>query len=235
MIDAGATVGLPEVNIGLLPGGQGTQRLPRLVGCEAALTLMTTGAHVPAAQVKETHPIPPRRGGRVGAPSGRCLHSAQQARAAASLLAQSSDLRPPGQALEWGVVDGMVEAGGDLLAAAKALCTEKMGQPVKRIYDAPAPDPDADFAGRPVASLSSRLEPPAIGLMHIHRVRAPRQNESAAIVCPAGVAKAMAKSRPGEPAPQAIVRCVQAACAGPTFDAGDQVEKAECATPQHGL
>ena len=35
-----------EVNIGLLPGGQGTQRLPRLVGCQAALELMTSGSHV---------------------------------------------------------------------------------------------------------------------------------------------------------------------------------------------
>ena len=39
VIDAAASVGLPEVNLGLLPGGQGTQRLPRLVGCEAALQL----------------------------------------------------------------------------------------------------------------------------------------------------------------------------------------------------
>lgn len=41
-------VGLPEVNIGLLPGGQGTQRLPRLSGIDTALQIMLTGAHVPA-------------------------------------------------------------------------------------------------------------------------------------------------------------------------------------------
>jgi len=42
-------VGLPEVNIGLLPGGQGTQRLPRVVGAEKAIEIMCSGQHVPAA------------------------------------------------------------------------------------------------------------------------------------------------------------------------------------------
>lgn len=36
-------MGLPEVTIGLLPGAEGTQRLPRLIGVPAALDLITTG------------------------------------------------------------------------------------------------------------------------------------------------------------------------------------------------
>lgn len=48
-----ALVGLPEVNLGLLPGAGGTQRLPRLVGAEAALELIVGGGHVPAAQAKQ--------------------------------------------------------------------------------------------------------------------------------------------------------------------------------------
>ncbi len=44
-----AKCGLPEVALGLLPGAGGTQRLPRIVGVQKALELMTSGAHVPAA------------------------------------------------------------------------------------------------------------------------------------------------------------------------------------------
>ena len=45
-----ARVGLPEVNLGLLPGAGGTQRLPRLAGVEQALEMMVQGTHVPAAE-----------------------------------------------------------------------------------------------------------------------------------------------------------------------------------------
>lgn len=41
-------LGLPEVQLGLLPGGGGTQRLPRLVGLATALDLMLAGKTVPA-------------------------------------------------------------------------------------------------------------------------------------------------------------------------------------------
>ena len=43
-----AKCGLPEVSLGLLPGAGGTQRLPRLVGVEQALKMVTTGIHLPA-------------------------------------------------------------------------------------------------------------------------------------------------------------------------------------------
>ena len=48
-----AKVGLPEVTLGILPGAGGTQRLPRLTGAEAALKLITTGRHIPAAEAHE--------------------------------------------------------------------------------------------------------------------------------------------------------------------------------------
>jgi 3-hydroxyacyl-CoA dehydrogenase len=40
--------GLPEVHLGLLPGAGGTQRLPRVVGAEQALDMITSGKHVDA-------------------------------------------------------------------------------------------------------------------------------------------------------------------------------------------
>lgn len=45
-----AQLGLPEVTIGLLPGAEGTQRLPRLIGVPAALDIITTGRHIPATE-----------------------------------------------------------------------------------------------------------------------------------------------------------------------------------------
>jgi 3-hydroxyacyl-CoA dehydrogenase len=45
-----ARCGLPEVNLGLLPGAGGTQRLPRITGAEKALEMVTSGQHVPAKE-----------------------------------------------------------------------------------------------------------------------------------------------------------------------------------------
>ena len=45
-----ARCGLPEVNLGLLPGAGGTQRLPRVVGARKALEMVTAGTHVPAEE-----------------------------------------------------------------------------------------------------------------------------------------------------------------------------------------
>ena len=45
-----ARLGLPEVNLGLLPGAGGTQRLPRVAGPEKALEMMTSGRHAPASE-----------------------------------------------------------------------------------------------------------------------------------------------------------------------------------------
>jgi enoyl-CoA hydratase/carnithine racemase len=45
-----AVVGLPEVQFGVLPGGGGTQRLPRLIGIAAALPLLLSGRAVPPAE-----------------------------------------------------------------------------------------------------------------------------------------------------------------------------------------
>ncbi|MCI5107007.1 MAG: 3-hydroxyacyl-CoA dehydrogenase NAD-binding domain-containing protein [Pseudomonadales bacterium] len=50
---ASAKVGLPEVNLGLLPGAGGTQRVPRVAGVKAALDMITSGKPVPAAKARD--------------------------------------------------------------------------------------------------------------------------------------------------------------------------------------
>ena len=50
---AAAQCGLPEVKLGLLPGAGGTQRLPRLIGVEPALQMITSGDPVGAEQAAQ--------------------------------------------------------------------------------------------------------------------------------------------------------------------------------------
>jgi 3-hydroxyacyl-CoA dehydrogenase len=50
---ASAKLGLPEVRLGLLPGAGGTQRLPRFVGVEKALDMVTSGTPIDANEALE--------------------------------------------------------------------------------------------------------------------------------------------------------------------------------------
>ena len=45
-----AAFGLPEVNLGIIPGAGGTQRLPRLIGVAPALDLITSGRSIAASE-----------------------------------------------------------------------------------------------------------------------------------------------------------------------------------------
>jgi 3-hydroxyacyl-CoA dehydrogenase/enoyl-CoA hydratase/3-hydroxybutyryl-CoA epimerase len=51
--DSKTKLALPEVKLGLLPGGGGTQRLPRLVGLQASLDMMLTGKNIFAFKAKK--------------------------------------------------------------------------------------------------------------------------------------------------------------------------------------
>src|SRR6185436_7699118 len=43
-----ARLGLPEVSLGIIPGAEGTQRLPRLAGVEQALAMIVSGKPIAA-------------------------------------------------------------------------------------------------------------------------------------------------------------------------------------------
>ncbi len=51
LVAKGTQIALPEVNIGIVPGAGGTQRLPRVLGVETALQMITTGASVPSEKL----------------------------------------------------------------------------------------------------------------------------------------------------------------------------------------
>ncbi len=51
--DSGARLGFPEINLGIVPGAGGTQRLPRIVGVRNALQMFLTGKPVGAAEALE--------------------------------------------------------------------------------------------------------------------------------------------------------------------------------------
>ncbi len=83
-----ARLGLPEVKLGLLPGAGGTQRLPRLVGPELALEMITGGAPIRAQQALDAGLVDQVLEGEL---ESSAIHWAR------SLLAQSVPARPTGE------------------------------------------------------------------------------------------------------------------------------------------
>src|SRR5260221_751747 len=51
--DESTRIGLPETQLGVIPGWGGTQRLPRLVGLEPALRMILEGQRLPAAKAQK--------------------------------------------------------------------------------------------------------------------------------------------------------------------------------------
>lgn len=94
-----AVLGLPEVKLGLLPGGGGTQRLPRLVGLERGLDMIVNGLKVEAGQMAGT-PLVDRV---VDSPLQQAAVAyAQECVSAGSILRRTRDIKiaePDAQAL----------------------------------------------------------------------------------------------------------------------------------------
>jgi 3-hydroxyacyl-CoA dehydrogenase len=73
-----ATVGLPEVRLGLIPGAGGTQRFTRLAGPQAALEAITSGAPLGAARALELGLIDAIADDALGAAAGRGRQAARE-------------------------------------------------------------------------------------------------------------------------------------------------------------
>ncbi|MFL4476237.1 3-hydroxyacyl-CoA dehydrogenase NAD-binding domain-containing protein [Paeniglutamicibacter sp. MACA_103] len=85
IMERDATIGLPEVNLGLVPGGGATQRLPRLIGLEGALDIIQSGRRVSSRNALELGAVDELFSGpalEAGLVFARSLHIGQHPRVA---------------------------------------------------------------------------------------------------------------------------------------------------------
>ncbi len=111
-------IGLPEVQLGLIPGLGGTQRLPRLIGVPEALDLILTGKQIPA-----------KKAAKLGIVDVVC-HPLSLREAALRLVAKGKARRPATRRSR-----GLARAAGDLLAripGAKRLVYDKARETVRK-------------------------------------------------------------------------------------------------------
>ncbi|MEP5732032.1 MAG: 3-hydroxyacyl-CoA dehydrogenase NAD-binding domain-containing protein [Sulfitobacter sp.] len=113
-----ARVGLPEVHLGLIPGAGGTQRLPRLIGAQNAIDVITSGRHIGA---KEALTLGILDKIEDGDPEEVGVAFAQ------SLLDTGADRRPVSQldspaAIDWDVTfDAVLKKGRGQISPAQAV------------------------------------------------------------------------------------------------------------------
>jgi 3-hydroxyacyl-CoA dehydrogenase/enoyl-CoA hydratase/3-hydroxybutyryl-CoA epimerase len=111
----GARLGTPEVKLGLLPGGGGTQRLPRLIGMQAAMPLLCEGAEVKADKALAlgmVHALAPSREVAIEQARAWCLANpkAQQPWDAPKFRYPGGDSRSPAVAQMLAIAPAMAAA-----------------------------------------------------------------------------------------------------------------------------
>ena len=94
--EAGTKVGLPEVTLGLVPGAGGTQRLPRLIGVEPALDIVTSGKPINAKKALELGAVDEIAAGDLLA-SAMTFARAQPAQRMTLFLQRVKSSFPPGK------------------------------------------------------------------------------------------------------------------------------------------
>lgn len=111
----GARLGTPEVKLGLLPGGGGTQRLPRLIGMQAAMPLLCEGGEVKADKALAlgmVHALAPSREAAIAQATAWCLANptAQQPWDAPKFRYPGGDSRSPAVAQMLAIAPAMAAA-----------------------------------------------------------------------------------------------------------------------------
>lgn len=117
---AGTIIGLPEVTLGLVPGGGGTQRLPRLVGAEAALNMILGGRPLDGEAARKIGLVDGLVDGHV--PTGTFSY-------AEALVARGAGCRPTGTRRD-GLADGAAFVA-QVAARRRALSASRLFAPVR--------------------------------------------------------------------------------------------------------
>lgn len=139
MMSGGPTIGLPEVTLGLVPGGGGTQRLARLVGRPKAIEMLMLGSRLDAGDALSA--------GLVTAVAADAADALDQAKALGARLAALAPvaLRLIKQAVNDGVDGDLVRGlAVEREAVIDALLTEDSREGVAAFLEKRAPD----FRGR---------------------------------------------------------------------------------------
>ena len=104
-----ALMGQPEVNLGIIPGAEGTQRLPRLVGLEKAIEMCVSGKPIKAADALSSGLIDRIIDGDLASGASSFAREMATRRGALPRTRERQDKLPPASAIA-----GMVAAGRDL-------------------------------------------------------------------------------------------------------------------------
>jgi 3-hydroxyacyl-CoA dehydrogenase len=104
-----ALMGQPEVNLGIIPGAEGTQRLPRLVGLEKAIEMCVSGKPIKAADALNAGLIDRIIDGELAAGASAFAREMAARKSALPKTRERQDKLPPASA-----IPAMLAAGRDL-------------------------------------------------------------------------------------------------------------------------
>ncbi len=109
-------LGLPEVTLGLLPGAGGTQRLPRLIGIQPAIEMMTLGNR-----------IEPQKAHKLGVVHELVKNAEELMRQAKAWILKNSNVQQPWHDKKFKIPGGAVQSltGYQVIAASNAMVYDK--------------------------------------------------------------------------------------------------------------